>query len=339
MEYLSFNSSSKSLTLKKRDILPKPAANEVRIKVEYSGICGTDLHILEGSFPCKEDGPLTLGHEFVGTIDELGSEVTIYKIGQRVAVDPNSGCNKCDNCHSANYHFCIHGGINNTIGIFRDGGWATHAVVPETQVYLIPDEIEMRHAVLSEPLSCMAHGWDKINPVNIGSKVLVIGAGIIGLLWASLFHLHGLRKTVTISEPQQKRKNLASNLGLDYKVKSPTELKEDFDLAVDCSGSAPAMELAMSLLNPGGRLCVFGVANPKAKLSIEPFQIYKKELSIIGVIINPYCFPKGLALVQSLSERHLDYNKLGIKIYSLSQYKEALDALKKGDTSKAVFMF
>ncbi|XP_011165237.1 sorbitol dehydrogenase [Solenopsis invicta] len=337
MEYLSFNSSNKSLTLKKRDILPKPAANEVRIKVTYSGICGTDLHILEGSFPCKEDGPLTLGHEFVGTIDELGSEVTIFKIGQRVAVDPNRGCNICHHCHNANYHFCKHGGINNTIGIFKDGGWATHALVPETQVYLIPDEIEMHQAVLSEPLSCMAHGWDKINPVTVGNKVLVVGAGIIGLLWASLFHLHGLRKTVTISEPQQKRKDLASNLGLDYKVKYPTELKEEFDLAVDCSGNAPAMELAMSLLGHGGRLCVFGVANPKAKLSIEPFQIYKKELSIIGVIINPYSFSKGLALVQSMSEEYLDYNKLGIKIFSLSQYKEALDALKKGDISKAVF--
>lgn len=71
----------------------------------------------------------------------------------------------------------------------------------------------MRHAALSEPLSCMAHGWDKINPVNIGSKVLVIGAGIIGLLWACLLHVHGLRKTITISEPQQKRKELASKLG------------------------------------------------------------------------------------------------------------------------------
>ncbi|KAG5306517.1 ARD1 dehydrogenase, partial [Acromyrmex insinuator] len=337
MEHLSFNISNKSLTLKKRDTLPKPAANEVRIKVAYSGICGTDLHILEGSFPCKEDGPLTLGHEFVGTIDEVGSEVTTFKIGQRVAVDPNNGCNKCDHCHNANYHYCAYGGINNTIGIFKDGGWATHALVPETQIFLIPDEIEMRQAVLTEPLSCMAHGWDRINPVNVGNKVLVMGAGIIGLLWACLLHLHGLRKTVTISEPQQKRRELASNLDLDYKVKNPTELKEEFDLAVDCCGSAPAMEMAMSFLGHGGRLCVFGVANPKAKLSIEPFQIYKKELSIIGVIVNPYSFCKGLALVQAMSEKYLNYNKLGIKVFSLSQYKEALDALKKGDISKAVF--
>lgn len=78
---------------------------------------------------------------------------------------------------------------------------------------MIDDEIEMQQAVLAEPLSCLAHGWDKLNPVNIGEKVLVIGAGIIGLLWACLFHLHGLRKTVTISELQQERRKLAANLG------------------------------------------------------------------------------------------------------------------------------
>lgn len=290
-----------------------------------------------GSFPCKKDEPLILGHEFVGTIDKLGSEVVIFKIGQRVAVDPNSGCNKCDHCHNANYHFCRAGGINNTIGIFRDGGWATHVVVPESQVYLLSDDIDMRQAVLSEPLSCMAHGWDKLNPVNIGSKVLVIGAGIIGLLWACLLHVHGLRKTVTISEPQQKRKEIATNLGLNYQVKSPTEVKGEFDIAVDCSGYAPAIEAAIPLLGSGGRLCIFGVASPQAKVAFEPFQIYKKELTIVGVNINPYSFTKGLALLQSLSEGYLDFNKLGIKIFSLSQYKEALDTLKKGEISKAVF--
>jgi len=80
-------------------------------------------------------------------------------------------------------------------------------------VHLIPDEIELHEAVLNEPLSCLIHGWDKLNPVNIGSRILVMGAGIIGLLWASLFHLHGFRKTVTISEPGQKRREFASNLG------------------------------------------------------------------------------------------------------------------------------
>lgn len=337
MEYLSFEPSSKTLTLKKSDNVPKPAPDEVRVKVSYSGICGTDLHILEGSFPCKKNGTLILGHEFVGTIDEVGSNVTVFKIGQRVAVDPNSGCNKCDHCHDANYHYCRLGGINSTIGIYRNGGWATHALVPETQVYLIPDEMEMHQAVLSEPLSCIAHGWDRLNPVNVGNRVLVIGAGIIGLLWACLLHLHGLRKTVTISEPQEKRREIADNFGLNYDVKSPSEVKGDFDIAVDCSGSGPAMEAAVSLLGPGGRLCIFGVAHPQAKLTVEPFQVYKKELSILGVNINPYSFNKGLALLQAMSEKYINYNKLGIKVFSLFQYEDALYALKKGEISKAVF--
>lgn len=152
-------------------------------------------------------------------------------------------------------------------------------------------------------------------------------------------------------------------IGLDYQVKNPNEIKEKFNVAVDCSGSAPAMEAAISLLDHGGRMCIFGVANPKAKLSIEPFQVnlshicknyiflknykliilyvfwqvYKKELTILGVLMNPYSFLKGLALVQPLSEKYLDFNKLGIKVFALSQYKEALDALKKGNISKVVF--
>lgn len=92
------------------------------------------MYLSQGSFPCKKEGKLTLGHEFSGTIQEIGSEVATLKVGDRIAVDPNSGCNKCDFCHNGKYHFCDNGGINNTIGIFRDGGWATHTLVPESQV-------------------------------------------------------------------------------------------------------------------------------------------------------------------------------------------------------------
>ncbi|XP_043289050.1 D-arabinitol dehydrogenase 1-like [Venturia canescens] len=337
MEFLSFNVDSKKLTLEKSSI-PKPAAKDVLIKVSYAGVCGTDIHILEGSFPCKKTGQLTLGHEFSGIIQEIGSEVTHLKVGQKVAVDPNCGCNKCDYCHRGKYHFCENGGINSTVGIFRDGGWATHAVVPDNQVYVIPEGLGMEQAALTEPLSCIAHGWDTINPVAVGTKTLVIGAGIIGLLWSCILHLHGLRKSVVISEPQEKRRMEVKKLDLDYEVKSPTQLKgETFDLAVDCSGSGPAMEAAVPLLRRGGRLCVFGVANPNATLTLKPFEIYMKELTVMGVNINPFTFPKGLALVQAMADRYLNYEKLGIRVYKLSQHREALEALKNGEASKVVF--
>ncbi|XP_029056140.1 sorbitol dehydrogenase-like [Osmia bicornis bicornis] len=336
MEFLSFDVTKKTLALRRAEV-PVPAPNEVRVRVAYSGICGTDLHILDGTFPCKKEGLLTLGHEFSGTIDAVGSAVQNLKVGQKVVVDPNSGCNLCDYCRVGDYHFCDNGGINNTVGIFRDGGWSTHAIVPEGQVYLLPEGVGMAQAALTEPLSCLAHGWDKINPVNVGLNVLVLGAGIIGLLWSCLLHLHGLRKTVTVSEPQEKRRSAVKKLGLDYGVKSPAELKSGFDLVVDCSGSGPAMEAAVPLLNRGGRLCVFGVASPKAKLTIEPFQIYMKELKIVGVNINPFTFHKGIALLQAMADTYLNYDKLCIKTYSLSEYPKALEALKRGEISKAVF--
>lgn len=338
MELLSFDYKTKILSHKTTSNIPKPVKDEILIKVAYSGICGTDLHILDCDFPCKQDAPLTLGHEFAGTVQAIGPDVKTFKVGNKVAVDPNSGCNLCKCCHTGCYHCCSVGGINNTIGIFRNGGWASHALVPETQVYLVPDDIEMAQACLSEPLSCVAHGWDVVNPVKVGTNILVTGAGIVGLLWASMLHLHGLRKTVTISEPQEKRREYVKKLNLDYAVKSPSELKSDsFELAIDCSGSGPAMESAIERLTPGGRLCIFGVASPKTKISIEPFQVYKKELKIMGVNINPYTFVHGISLVQAMGDKYLSYEKLGIKVYKLSEYREALSALKRGDISKAVF--
>ncbi|CAK9816092.1 Sorbitol dehydrogenase [Anthophora quadrimaculata] len=336
MEFLSFDVKNLTLSLRKAEV-PTPGPNDVRIKVAYCGICGTDLHIIDGSFPCKKEGFLTLGHEFSGTVDAIGSSVKNLKVGQKVAVDPNNGCNICNYCHSGAYQFCSSGGINSTIGIYKDGGFATHVIVPENQVHLIPDDVDLAQAALTEPLSCLAHGWDILNGVNVGSNVLVTGAGIIGILWACMLHLHGLRKTVTVSEPQEKRRKLLSNLDLGFQMKSPEQLKGQFDVAVDCTGSGPAMEAAISLLGRGGRLCVFGVANPKTKFSIEPFQIYMKELQIVGVNINPFTFPKGLGLLSAMAERYLNYEKLGIKVFSLSQYREALDSLKKGEISKAVF--
>lgn len=89
---------------------------------------------LQGEFPCKKDGNFTPGHEFVGIVQEIGPEVKNVKVGARVAADPNIGCNKCAVCRNGNYHFCSGGGACNILGINKNGGWATHCLVPEAQV-------------------------------------------------------------------------------------------------------------------------------------------------------------------------------------------------------------
>ncbi|XP_015518395.1 uncharacterized protein [Neodiprion pinetum] len=338
MEFLSFDAKEKSLKLEKGAV-PVPGPDEVLVKVAYAGICGTDLHIIEGIFPCKSDGPITLGHEFSGVVEAIGTNVTVFSIGQNVVVDPNAGCESCDFCHNGKYHFCQRSS-HKTVGIFKDGGWSTHAVVPESQVFLVPDGVTLAQAALVEPVSCLIHGLDLINPINIGSRVLVIGAGIIGFLWSIVLHLQGHRKSVTMSVRREKRRELFENLNLGYQALTPAELKgREFDLAIDCSGSSSAMEEALTLLGRGGRLCIFGVANPSAEVKINPFEVYAKELTILGVNINPFSFPKALTLVASLADTYLDYEQLGIGVFKLSQYEEALKTLKNGHITKAVFKF
>lgn len=336
MEAIQFNPVKQELNLVRKEKPKAPVGDQVLVKVAYSGICGTDLHIAEGAFPCKES-VVTLGHEFSGVAEAVGPDVKHIRAGDKVAVDPNCPCHTCNFCTAGKYHLCQHAAINSTVGIFRDGGWAEYCVVPSSQVFKLPDGITLEQAALTEPLSCLAHGWDRINPVTVGQNILIQGCGIIGNLWAAALHLQG-HKRVTVSEPQEPRRKLFENLGTGYKCVSPAELKGyQADLIIDCSGAAPAIEKAIDFLAPGGRLCIFGVASPQARVSISPYEIYKKEVTIIGVMINPFSFPNSLGLIEAMGTKYLDYNKLGVKTYSLQEYKSALDCLKKGTIAKAVF--
>ncbi|KAJ9582181.1 hypothetical protein L9F63_003468, partial [Diploptera punctata] len=254
------------------------------------------------------------------------------------------GCNTCKYCQGGNYHYCKTGALNNAVGIFRNGGWAQYCKVPAEQVYKLPSNIPLEQAVLTEPLSCIAHGLDRISPLPIGSKILILGAGIVGNLWASILHLQGHR-SVIISEPQEGRRKLIQNLDTGFDIVTPDELiayrtqdeQWGVDLVIDCSGSAPAMEKALKLLNPGGKLCIFGVSSPRAAMKVLPYQVFKKELSIIGIKINPYSFRKALDWINAMGERYLTFHKLGIKAFPLSQYEEALQCVKNRVIAKAVF--
>ncbi|KDR20240.1 D-arabinitol dehydrogenase 1-like [Zootermopsis nevadensis] len=343
MEAIQFDKKKVEILLIKAPLPTEPVKNEVIVQVAFAGICGTDLHIAEGAFPCC-DAPVILGHEFSGVVSAVGSEVTHLKPGDHVVVDPNSGCYRCEFCHGGKYHYCKVGGINNTVGIWNDGGWAQYCKVAAEQVHKLPDNITLEQAALTEPLSCISHGWDRISPIPVGSRILILGAGIIGNLWASVLHLQGHRR-VTVSEPQEARRKLFEKLETGFDIITPDELKSlhtkdpnwGVDLVIECSGYAPAMEEALTLIKPGGKMCIFGITSPQARMSISPFLMYKNELTIIAVNINPFSFPKALGWIDAMGTRYLDYERLGIKTYSLRQHKEALEALKKGAIAKAIF--
>ncbi|CAH1168720.1 unnamed protein product [Phyllotreta striolata] len=344
MEAINFTAKTKKLELVRVPVPVITQPDQVLIKVAYSGICGTDLHIIQGEFPCNEKNSFTLGHEFSGTVVDVGADVKIFKKGDNVSVDPNNGCNSCDFCHSGQPHFCPVGGILNTVGIYRNGGWAEYCLVSLTQVHRIPNNVSLEQAALTEPLSCLAHGFDIISPVTVGQKILITGAGIIGNLWVCNLHLQGHRD-VTVSEPNLKRLEMLGKLNTGFKLLTPDELKKNqkadpnykFDVVIDCSGFPPAIEHAVTLLRRGGKLCIFGVAPPHAEIKIKPFDVYMNELKIFGVLINPFCFPKSLGLIEAMGDRYLNFENLGIKTFSLRQYQDAIEMLKSGTIAKAIF--
>ncbi|KAG5880769.1 hypothetical protein JTB14_012649 [Gonioctena quinquepunctata] len=344
MEAIKFTAKTKELELVKVPIPKVSNPQDVLIKVAYSGVCGTDLHIIQGEFPCNPDKPFTLGHEFSGTVVDIGSDINILKKGDKVAVDPNAGCRCCHFCHSGRPHFCQIGAVSNTVGVYQNGGWADYVLVPVNQVHKLNDNITLEQAGLVEPISCLAHGWDIISPVTVGMRILITGAGIIGNLWVCNLHLQGHRN-VTVSEPNIFRLNQLKKLDTGYKLITPDELKNRqesdphylFDLIIDCSGYAPAIENDISLLDKGGKLCIFGVAPPHAEIKVKPFEIFMKELKIFGVLVNPFTFPKSMGLIEAMGARYLNYENLGIKTFALKEYNDALELLEKGTIAKAVF--
>ncbi|KAF5301075.1 hypothetical protein FQA39_LY10894 [Lamprigera yunnana] len=346
MEAVEFSLKDKTLKLVKKPIPEINEPNQILIKVSYAGICGTDMHITEATFPCTIDEPFTMGHEFSGIVEEVGSKVLDIKPGDRVTVDPNIGCGACHYCNSGDPHYCNRGGISSYIGIYKDGAWAEYINVLQQQVHKLPRDITLEQAVLAEPISCLAHSWDRIAPITVGQKILILGAGIIGNLWVSILHLQGHRR-VTVSEPNINRLELLKKLDTGFDRVTPDRLKENqekdsdylFDVVIDCSGCSSAIEHAFSLLNKGGKLCLFGMAPPQAEMSISPLELALKEIQIIGLFLNQFSFPKTLGLLESMGDRYLNYKRLGIKTFSLKEYKEAIEELKQGLIAKAVFKF
>uniref|UniRef100_A0A1B6E9I5 Enoyl reductase (ER) domain-containing protein n=1 Tax=Clastoptera arizonana TaxID=38151 RepID=A0A1B6E9I5_9HEMI len=309
MEAVQLDPAKNALTFIKTDVPSKIDNDEVLVKVAYAGVCGTDLHIIEGKFPCKRD-KFILGHEFSGVVAAIGADITHIKKGDRVAVDPNKGCNVCSCCTVGSYHLCGKGAINGTIGIFQNGGWAEYCKVPGVLVYKIPDSMTLKQAALTEPLSCLAHGWERVGPILIGSKILVTGAGIIGNLWSSVLH-HSGHRDVIVCEPVAARREINKKLDTGFQCIGPADIKRmktndiDFgvDVCIDCSGNGPAIEESIDLLKPGGKLCMFGVAAPDVKIRISPFDMYKRELTIVGVMINRFGFSKALKLIEAMGDR------------------------------------
>jgi L-iditol 2-dehydrogenase len=185
---------------------PAPGPDDLLVKVEACGICGTDRHVLHGEFPSNP--PLTLGHEFSGFVEAMGGAVDGFRLGDRVTGDPNISCGRCAHCQNGRVNLCER---LRAIGIHRDGGFAEYVIVPQKQAFLLPAEIDPLHGSFCEPLACCLHGIDTA-AIQAGSSVVVLGGGVIGLLVVQLAKLAGAT-TVILSTRQASKRALAESLG------------------------------------------------------------------------------------------------------------------------------
>ena len=303
-----------------------PGPRDVRISVHQTGLCGTDKHIHEGDFNAAF--PLVPGHEIVGTIEAAGDEVTAFRPGQWVTVNPNMSCGHCDQCRRGRPLLCR----NLTgIGSNSDGGFAESITVPAEAVFDV-DGLDPDVAVFAEPTACALHGLETLSP-KPGSTALVIGSGATGLLLAQLLATGGVAH-VTVASPRQHQLDRAQALGIDSTILIERDLPDasvrrlyehsegGYDNVVEATGSARVGERCIGLTRDGGTVMVYGVTHPEDTFAVHPFDIFRREITIKGSFAEISSFPAAIAALRSGRVRT---DGLITHRYGLEQYGQALD--------------
>lgn len=305
---------------------PVPTPKEVVLRVDACGLCGTDRHIVQGEYPALL--PLTPGHEFAGTVvavsppsgNGLPSHAPLaalgpanaLQVGDRVAVDPNIACGACAVCRRGDPCLCPR---RVALGVDRDGGFAEYVLVPIEQAYVLPDHVPASWGALCEPLACCLHGLD-LAPIRPGDSVVILGGGVVGQLMVQLARLSGATTTVLCTR-QAGRRRLAETLGatttIDPLSVDPIAaltapnglLPGGADVVLECAGTVETFEQATMLARRGGTVLVFGVSPQGQTARINPFEIFARELRIVGSFLNPHSHGRAVALVAS-GVLHLD---------------------------------
>ncbi|MDR2984096.1 MAG: zinc-dependent alcohol dehydrogenase family protein [Nocardiopsaceae bacterium] len=306
---------------------PAPRPGQVLVQVECCGICGTDLHILDGEFP-PTPYPITPGHEFAGQIVACGADVEPdLKEGDRVAVDPSLYCGWCRHCRAGHDNLCENwAAIGDTI----DGAFAQLVPVPAVNAHRLPDHVDGQRGAMAEPLACALHGLRRLGSV-IGEPVAIIGAGTMGLLLLQLLVRAGAGR-VAVVEPISARRAVARAFGADQAVSAAAELDgARFGVAVDATGVPAAIESAIDLLDRGGRLLVFGVASADARVAISPFRVYNDELTIVGSMAILRSFGQAVGL---LATGAIDPSPLLREPVPLEGFAEAIGQVRVGNGIK-----
>ncbi len=309
--------------------------NEVLVKVTACGVCGTDLHIVEGR--SRSSPPVVLGHEYAGIIADAGKELTGFSVGDQVAVDPNIACGTCVHCRRGEVHLCKQ---LRALGVDIDGGMAEFCIVPVAQLYHLPGTLTPEDAAFIEPLSCAVHGIDRAQ-IRTGDTVVILGGGTVGLLLLQLARNSGASQVIVV-EPMDWKRKIASRIGANETLdpnavdvfESVKELTgEGADVVIECAGRPETVSLSLSLARRGGTVEWFGVCPLGDMIQVEPNSVYFKELTIVGSYVNPHTFDRSIALIAA---KTVDFKAFVVHKFPLDAVHEALTVLAEGKTIKSL---
>jgi len=298
---------------------PRPAPDEVLIRVRACGVCGTDNSLYKGEYPARY--PVVIGHEFAGEVVEAGSAVRSLAPGDRVTVDPNKVCHACPYCQSGNEHLCE---SLSSMGVHRDGADADLCIMPATNVYKIPEGLSDEEASFTEPLACAVHGVD-LAGVRLGDTVLVIGGGPMGNLITQCAS-HAGAATIVVSEPIALRRELARAHGATHTIDPGSqavdkELKKirriGADVVFEVAGNCAAQAACIPLARKGGTVMFFGVSPQDKLIQVNPFVINENELKVLGSFNNQFATARAVELLATgaVKVAKLISHRLALKDY------------------------
>ncbi|MEE8457454.1 MAG: L-threonine 3-dehydrogenase [Acidimicrobiia bacterium] len=320
--------------------IPKPGIgpNDVLIAVSKTSICGTDLHIIAWDEWARETirTPMTIGHEYVGLVSEMGSEVQGLEIGQRVSGEGHVVCGRCRNCQAGRLHLCI-----NTVGVGvnRPGAFAEYVAIPGSNVQPIPEDVSDDIASILDPLGNAVH--TALHFDLVGEDVLITGAGPIGMMATAIARHVGARYIV-VTDVNDYRLELAETMGADRELNVTREsvaevipdlgMKEGFDVGLEMSGSPAALHDMISTMDNGGKIALLGI--PPKQAPIDWSDIVFKGLTLQGIYGRRMfeTWYKMLAMLQT----GLDVSKVITHHFAAAEYEDALEVMRSGNSGKVI---
>ncbi|WP_191561081.1 zinc-binding dehydrogenase [Metabacillus idriensis] len=319
---------------------PEVKGDLVKIKVKFTGICGTDIHTFTGEYRNSKT-PVVLGHEFSGVVVEVGENVLKVKAGDRVTSETTfKTCGECNYCLEKDYNLCSN---RKGIGTQVNGSMAEYVISREESVHVLSEKISFKAAALTEPLACCVHAGLEKTTIDKNDIVLIFGPGPIGLLQCQVVKSQGAFVILAGITKDMERLKLAKSLGADVVVDVLTENLDEVvmkytngygvDKVFECSGAVPALNQGLPLVKKKGTFVQVGIFSNKMN-PLDQESIIQREITYIGTRSQkPSSWHTALKL---LEDQKIDADKMITKVFPLEEWRAGFETAREGNEIKVI---